>query len=205
MYILTKYKDYYDYLSGIYGVDPLLILDRREGYITSFPYDKGKIILYICGYRIEGYYDGIRYWFGEDLKQFENETKYKSSRGPQYPNVVIAEYTWDNRRIYAHQYNDHYALQPEIDNKNYNLIKDCPILELTSISGYNIPNFSKFPRLSDLNLASFIPAEEIYQWLSTWLAQRVDKSQERPDNLSNNQKIESKGFNLITSFRPNIK
>ena len=30
MKIISKYKDYYDYLSGIYGEDPLKILDRRE-------------------------------------------------------------------------------------------------------------------------------------------------------------------------------
>jgi len=29
MKILGKYKDYYDYLQGIYDVDPLLVLDRR--------------------------------------------------------------------------------------------------------------------------------------------------------------------------------
>ena len=30
MKIISKYKDYYDYLSGIYGEDPLKVLDRRE-------------------------------------------------------------------------------------------------------------------------------------------------------------------------------
>lgn len=203
MYILTKYKDYYDYLSGIFGVDPLLILDRREGYIISLPSNKGKITLYICGWIIEGYFDGSKYWFGEDLKQFTIEEKYKSSRGPQYPNVIIAEYRSNGDRIYASQYNDHYALQPIKDDKNYNLVETCPILIKTS--GIYNPDFAKFPRLSDLNLASFIPAEEIYQWLVTWLAQRVDKSQERPDNLTNREKIENKGFDIITSFRPNIK
>jgi len=66
-------------------------------------------------------------------------------------------------------------------------------------------NLSKYPNLSKLNLASFIPAEEIYQWLITWLAEQVDSEQGRNDSLSDIQKLENKGFDKITSFRPNIK
>ena len=31
MKIISKFKDYYDFLQGIYGVDPLLVLDRTKG------------------------------------------------------------------------------------------------------------------------------------------------------------------------------
>lgn len=40
MKIISKFKDYYDYLQGIYGVYPKLVLDKREfnpiQYFESF-------------------------------------------------------------------------------------------------------------------------------------------------------------------------
>ena len=38
MKIISKYKDYYDYLGGIYGRDDTLTYDRRK--TEEFPYQK---------------------------------------------------------------------------------------------------------------------------------------------------------------------
>lgn len=35
MKIIDRYKDYYDYLSGIYGIDELVIFDRRENFVLQ--------------------------------------------------------------------------------------------------------------------------------------------------------------------------
>ena len=45
MKIISKYKDYYDYLTGIYGVDDKIVLDRRgwEGKKVSDLTWKGKV------------------------------------------------------------------------------------------------------------------------------------------------------------------
>ena len=56
MKIISKYKDYYDYLVGTYGEDPKLILDRREGFILSKDSTECKYQLYICGKIIDIYY-----------------------------------------------------------------------------------------------------------------------------------------------------
>lgn len=42
MKIISKFKDYYDYLIGVYGQDPLKVLDRTK-YKT---YDKNLINVY---------------------------------------------------------------------------------------------------------------------------------------------------------------
>ena len=50
MKIISKYKDVYDYLTGIYGEDPLLILDRREfdiNRISASQFYNTKIQLFI--------------------------------------------------------------------------------------------------------------------------------------------------------------
>ena len=77
MKIISKYKDFYDFLSGIYGEDPLIVLNRLDFTMPTF-YDsmnpnyieEGKIQLYIGGFLIEAYYKNDKIYYGEDLKQF---------------------------------------------------------------------------------------------------------------------------------------
>lgn len=199
MLIISKYKDYYDYLTGIYGVDPKLILDRREGFIHDigkYEYqskESYKITLVICGRRIEGYRYQNKIYYGQDLIQFANKPN-SVYRRIKYPHITI------EKDKFRGKYDIQIALEPiegfDIINKQYN----CPILIENGINHYD-----KFPKLEELNLASFIPAEQLYQWLSQWLAQQIDEQQNIKSNLTDVQKLENKGFNKITSFRPNIK
>lgn len=200
MYILSKYKDYYDYLTGIYGVDPKLILDRREGFIHEigkYEYqskESYKINLIICGRRIEGYRYQNKIYYGQDLIQFKNKENSKSIfRKVNYPHITI------EKEKFRGKYEVQLALEPiegfDIINKQYN----CPILIEKGLN-----NYEKFPKLEELNLASFIPAEQLYQWLSQWLAHQIDEQQNIKSNLTNIEKIENKGFDKIKSFR-NIK
>ena len=101
MYILSKYKDYYDYITGIYGEDPLLILDRTKWNPLPYSFSStSKIQLYIGGYFIEGYWDGKNYYWGDNIKQFE-----------------------DNRKYRSHYLGNHYD-NPNIQNEDIILIKD---------------------------------------------------------------------------------
>jgi len=198
MYILSKYKDYYDYLTGIYGVDPKLILDRREGYSEPINYQheldkEHKVTLVICGRRIEGYRYQNKIYYGQDLIQFKNAENSKWD-GIKYDYITIRKLNC------MRHYNIKLALEPvlgfDIINKQY----DCPILIEKGLN-----NYEKFPKLEELNLASFIPAEQLYQWLSQWLAQQIDNQQNIKSNLTDVEKLENKGFSKVTSFRPNIK
>jgi len=204
MLIISKYKDYYDYLTGIYGVDPKLILDRREGY--SNPIDRyksdldkeHKITLVICGRRIEGYRYQNKIYYGQDLIQFKNHENSKWD-DIKWDYITIRKERYQNERRGSH-YNIKLALQPvegfDIINKQYN----CPILIENGLN-----NYDKFPKLEELNLASFIPAEQLYGWINQWLAQQIDEQQNIKTNLTDVEKLENKGFHKITSFRPNIK
>ena len=49
MKIISKVKDYYDYLSGINGIDPLVVYDRRNYVLLA---NKNKIIPYDLDYQL---------------------------------------------------------------------------------------------------------------------------------------------------------
>jgi hypothetical protein len=68
MKIISKFKDYYDYLAGIYGVDEKLILDRTEYTPVSYVNDFYVVRLAICDYFIEGIFYKGEYLFGEEVK-----------------------------------------------------------------------------------------------------------------------------------------
>ena len=57
-------KDYYDYLTGVYGIDDKLVLDRRKK--TFFGIIPTKISLYIAGFVVEGLYIKGKFYYGED-------------------------------------------------------------------------------------------------------------------------------------------
>ena len=81
MKIISKYKDYYDFYVGIYGEDPLLVLDRTKndnkcvfcGNLLSLRRNS-RITLYISGFKTDGYIDkdGVTHW-GDDLLKFKSD------------------------------------------------------------------------------------------------------------------------------------
>jgi len=85
MLIKSNYKDYYDYISGIYGIDPKVVYHR----VCASPHDDGKnkvvwnktgmfkpsysddyacYILAICGQFYVSYYFAEKFYFFEPMK-----------------------------------------------------------------------------------------------------------------------------------------
>src|ERR1019366_5578082 len=73
MKIISKYKDYYDYLQGVYGVDEKIIYERIDGkkslYKPVFTPNKLETFVFaICGYiYVVNIYNG-KFYFGQDVK-----------------------------------------------------------------------------------------------------------------------------------------
>lgn len=64
MRIISKYKDYYDYLQGINGVDEKLILDRTMyGHLDSIPGKPMKETIFICDYQVDGLWFESKIYF----------------------------------------------------------------------------------------------------------------------------------------------
>lgn len=206
MKILSKYRDFYDYLSKIYGEDPKIILDRRKADRFDIPSD-GKIMIYFCGWIYEGFVREGRIYWGKDLllfgirkpkrewdsilreKQVSNDFAYISWQG--------GIYSWTNK-----SYGDYFSLIPYKDKYNLNRKYDCAIFRRSNIYSGNDKEaiISKYPKLSDLGIQSILTPKDAYLILSAWLAPKDTAS----DNQTDKEKIVSNGFDTKTSFR-NIK
>lgn len=184
MKIISKYKDYYDYLQGIYGVDNKLILDRRE-YDTYTPTENEKLIFYIGGYIIEGLWKNNKCYYGNDLLQFKTQPKYYYLFKPKSEFSVNIGDTIFSTII-------------EKDNTNINEKENCPIL-----LKYN-KEYLHYIKLDQFNLASFIPAEEIYTLIVNWISLQLTKK-EQIKEVDDKLKIVNKGFDLKYSFRPKMR
>jgi hypothetical protein len=201
MKILSKYKDYYDYLVGIYGEDPKLILDRRDkdnyALVTG-----SKIVLYIAGYVIEGLIlENGNILYGEALTPYiVDKTKYRNwwyrykwlskHQNRDYSKSVHIKYKDEE---------DWYYLEPVKDPQDTNILNNCPILIKT------IYGLCKYPKLESLKLPTYLKAETIYQWLTEWLSNQITEKEKQIKDIPDKLKIQNKGFDIKKSFRPNIK
>jgi len=197
MKILSSYKDYYDYYVGIYGEDPLLILDRRK-HVQPALYGRQKIKIFLCDFIIEGYYDGNTVYWGKDLLKVG---KYARRLGRE----IDADVHIDKFELYKgstkHSYGGFDVSINPYKDKNYtNQKQDCPII----MEG-NYKDLLPYPKLAALNIGSYITAENMYKGLCSWLSAQKTFAENRPDTRTNDQKIAGKGFESKTSFRPNMK
>lgn len=215
MKIISKFKDYYDYLSGVWGEDPLLTYVRKSEYTPIYDCnDCTKVKIYIGGMLVEALlYKGV-FYYGENIEVFTSELPWYITMGKssfnssrlEYGNVTldkdsvvfIARNTLRDGQI--DPYRDMFILRkPIVDTQKVNERENCPVvLEIHK-------KFYKNPILKELKLNSFISPEQTYRLISDWLSLQRTKAEDRPDIRTNVQKVESHGFDNKTSFRPNIK
>jgi hypothetical protein len=196
MKIISKYKDYYDFLSGINGIDEKIILDRRNFQLLSPSSRAHKIQIYLCDFLIEGLCYKDRYYFGEQLEIFV--TKEMNS----------FEFRERDSQVT-------YALK--VDGEHFTINKDVAVLREPINSQLGIAilvpdsfgiiktkerNFVPYPPLESFGLGSIISPEVMWQTMYNWVAKQNDKNISEPDNKT---KILSHGFDLKTSFRNPIK
>jgi len=189
MYILSKYKDYYDYLSGVYGIDEKIVLDRRIN--TPIPYLYTGFRLYIAGYIVEGYYDkeSKKCYYGEDLKQFTKSIMYYPSK---HWNRNYSKSIWIHNKI---GFGEWLYLEPIKDKHKINIKEKCPIIYV------HHKDYYYYPQLSKLDLASFIKPEIIYKWIEEWISNRISDKENITDDRSDIDKLQDKGFDKKKSFR----
>lgn len=186
MKIISKYKDYYDYMVYKFGIDPLVVIDRREGVVpfVSVPNKEDtyeRIRVAICGKLYNGLIDskGEVHW-GENMLPLG---KYKSSfldRGKK-------------RLHYKHQYFNSIQtteVYPEITDINDK--EKCPVVLL---GNGNI----LWPKLEELNFAGYFPADKIFLEIYNWVSARNEKQIE--DTRDDTLKLLNAGFDKKKSFR----
>lgn len=194
MKIISKFKDYYDYLSGVYGVDEKIILDRRDSQMIKATdiYSDRVVTLAICDHIIQGFCKkGTFFWGDEALKKVaidkDSTLRYKNSKIPFIVKCSYGDYQYI-------EYPDFTLINGFYPNSKMK----CPImLSFYELKRMRDQDWIKNPRLESLQIAGILPAKAVYLLLTDWLSP-VDKIQ---DNMTNEEKILARGFDLKTSFR----
>lgn len=209
MRIISKYKDYFDYLSGIYGEDPLIVLDRRKSDPKPLFTPNCKLRLYIGGHLVESWFTGGQFYYGSALEQFdipEDNYRYRKyyRQALHFGNAVMQKLygtsdvkVVDIKDEYTlhHFHTVHVLTEPIIDLFDINEKENCPIVLKIDNDVYH------YPKLDELGLPGFLSAETAYHWVSDWLSLQRTKAENHVDTRTNIEKIESDGFDKITSFR----
>lgn len=195
MKIISKYKEEYDFLMGVYGVDPLIVLDRSSGMIVNIPSDVMHFCLIIGGYTIEGFYMNQRFYYGNDLAMIgKRPTRKHALCTKSHYLIDIGKHTYRVSDVVVK------------DAGGSNMAEECPILFSQFLPRrHSLYSFTKYPRLSDFKLFSYMSPDKVYHMISDYISNMVDEKQAVITTITNSNKIISKGFDLKTSFRPNIK
>lgn len=200
MKIISSFKDYYDYLMGIYGIDEKIIYDRSTDVIyrgkrereTLYKFEKNdhriKRFFYIafCDTLHKGYFDGKSFYFNTDAVK---EISGPISKGKW------KWYSWIDRE-------EKWPIKT-----NLNIKCSCPIVLIEGIPpdkrqdficpGFDTAEIHLNVKLSEWGFQSVITPEEAYLKLSTWLSQESIIINKQSDK----DKIISHGFDIKNSFR----
>jgi len=199
MKLLRKEKDYYDYIIGLYGIDELMIYDRRSNLIKlkdikSYNQDKEpqSIKIAICNkiYQLYLFQNKI-YHTVEDLYELFYKINNLSNTKLNYNNknksdgIKLAQNRYDRYNIYT-DVNIKFRQPVLIQNENNSEYTNCRV-----------------PLLSSFNMAKYLDAKELYEQIIAFLGYLNDHP-EIPNKQTDKEKIITHGFDIKTSFR-NIK
>ncbi len=210
MIILSKHKDYYDYLVGIYGRDENKIFDRRqmvkagefifdekvarhneneyESYFYPSINDGNCVDIVVVGkiYRIEQIEKGV--W---EQHKFYKDTVFSSKLiskiEPKEEDNFIDFKNTDYHKKYR---------KPIMIYEN----ASCSYRGLHNTKKKKLLYTDKTPLLSSFGFAKFLPPEIVYQELDIFLGWLKDNPPIE-DNRTDLEKLQSQGFDKKVSFR----
>lgn len=193
MKIISKWKDYYDYLSGIYGIDELMVYDRRGLFskhdtATDWRYVEHKFA--ICNNLYTMFeYKGEFYHTYEEILQLDRLLREDRKQ------TVLGYYRDDTP--------DHWSREESWWKKhncpiNVNKKFRQPLLHSTRYSSEF--NDGVIPMLSSYNFHKVLSAEEIYQQIYAFISWMKDHP-EIPNKQTDLEKLDSHGFDRRKSFR----
>lgn len=213
MKILDNKKDYYDYLVGIYGIDNNIIFDRRN----SINIDLHSISHF------------KPFLFAIELAE-EKEFSYMYNKQLTLERKNHKEWDYNKGKIVENYYGKYYYFILEIGTTHYNFRSEQYIengkgnIEITLLDKkenqkkvsdkvlniiFNNKNkiynnsIIELPILKNTLITGLISADEIYTNIYNYLSKI--KEPIIIDNRNDTEKLESFGFDKITSFRNPIR
>ena len=228
MKIISKFKDFYDYKVAKYGIDPVLVFDRRQPsgaeILHSLPkppaeWEKeygacavvselyiGNLCVYLfatndkvyTSYDIGQVSDKKSGHFAFQAIRFQDGAEYAL---PQYGNY---DWFWYNKIKNA----DFQATRRNRDDIILKSYSDISLL-LVYHADPNSPtrmspkwDFAENPQLSALGI--YIDPDIVWQNISEYLSQLKSEAETSP-SVPDKAKIDNKGFDEKYSFRPKMK
>lgn len=190
MKIISKYKDYYDYLAGIYGIDEYLVYDRTKCYIEPYiPSNYSKVNLHIGEWQIQGIWMDGKVLYGEEVIPYikkNNHYFYSNEKDKYY--VLNDSY---NTRILKKPIN--------LGDKSPTWEYECPILIKNGRGTFGLN-----PILKTYNVSKVFSAHEVWIILNEWLGKLKTKNEKPVPIGDDNLRLLAHGYDLKTSFR-NVK
>ena len=212
MKIISKHKDYYDYLQGIYGIDELKVLDRRSNnpytqpVLSIYNYNKDKVYHYIFAICDELYDVYVRN--GKFYHTYEEYVELCNLHNVKIP-IYIKEqrYTynndgkdsWRSKHISEKAWNKLQGRKTKVNSKlRKPILVDCNQVD----KWYSVKksDWNDNVILDDFKFIKKLNAQSIYTKLDTFLGWLNDNP-EKPTNITDNEKIKTKGFDIKKSFR----
>ena len=225
MKIIDNKKDFYDYVSGIYGIDPYVVYDRRQSVPSSQILEQHPTLFskekdYRDDYPNYRYGRGGRgddtfldYYFyitveaGEKHFYIRGHRIRKTKDSP----IELTFETYDPLDMLKRQYHvDLYGrssflmdrYQREVDRYKKKRSKAPLAMFIDDYSVSSNHTEIENPILKDLPITGLLPAEEVWQGIYDYLLKM--KEPVITDNRTDVQHLESHGFDKKTSFR-NVK
>ena len=197
MKLISNYKDYYDFIQGLHGIDPLITYERHFQSINSVHNSvKGKwekislnhqpklnhldtYFFAICGQLYFVANINEAFYFGNDAY-----IELKKIKG----DVTSIRMLFDtDLRHFERLSKRHLEATSINDNEN------CPILIINSKNQAIVKN----PRLSDFNFHKIIDPQTLFISIAQFLTRQAVIEDKRSDV----EKLQAFGFDKITSFR----
>ena len=209
MRIISKYKDYYDFYTGIFGVDNNKVYDRREVLDFSntrieWDTEYGVITFAICGKLYTMYaFRGELYHTPEEMEKLDMEIREHS---PYKYDKFRFSFWESSLKKGENPFEKEFNLTNNIPTKINKKRREPVLVDISSFkyqSKLKSEDFS-VPLLESFEFYKVLDPKEIYIQIETFLGWLVDNPP-LPDTQTNIGKIESHGFDKKTSFRPNMK
>lgn len=210
MKIISKFKDYYDYIVYQYGIDNNIVLDRRN-YSDNSLFDSFIFNKYVCDWT---YYfiieiGFVQYIFKQNYDyDIPNKNRFsfvkKIESGVNIFSVQCKR--WCKEKM--HRIYEKNCINSDMFNKpeaiNFYVLPHSNIRDIKNIEKTSFDDFVNYARLWEAGIylakmAAFIPAQEAYDNIYNYLISLKEPKIE--DNMSDVDKLISKGFDKKTSFR----
>lgn len=197
MKIIDNKKDYYDYMVSKYGLDPIVTFDRR-GSVDIMHELLGSLYLREAFSNKPQYTDGSK-----NNKRFGDKELhgniYKFCLEVGYIHYIFSIERWiDDNELYIN-------IKLENTTRTKHKMSDSVVSVIPIITKYYLEEYAakefwiNNPILKNTYIPKYICAEEMWNNIYEYVSSQNDK--QFTDSRSNNEHIESAGFDLKTSFR----